>query len=78
MILACRLSKPDQHVTWYKDDAPLSTTDEKYQMQTSACNYTMCIPKSSVDDTGMYKVTVGEVQSTATIIIYGKVLVLVV
>ena len=72
VTLACRLSKPNQKVTWFKDDLELSQTDARYEVERSACNYTLTLPQASIDDTGMYKVKVGELESSATVIVYGE------
>ena len=72
VTLACRLSKPNQKVIWFKDEVEISETDDKYQIQTSACNYTLTLPQASIDDTGMYKIRVDELESSATIIVYGE------
>ena len=62
VTLACRLSKPNQKVIWFKDDVEISETEDKYQIQTSACNYTLTLPQASIDDTGMYKISVDELE----------------
>ena len=72
VTLACRLSKPNQKVIWFKDEVQISETDDKYQMGTSACNYTLTLPQASIDDTGMYKIKVEELESSATVIVYGE------
>ncbi len=72
VTLACRLSKPDQHVTWFREDVAIAHADRKYEMRSEACNYTLTIPRACVEDTGMYRVQVGQLESAATVIVYGE------
>ncbi len=72
VTLACRLNKPAQQVTWFRDGVQISPSDERFEMRTEACNYTLSIDKSEIKDTGMFTMRVGEVESSATVIVYGE------
>ena len=70
--MTCKLTKPGQKISWYKDDVPIKPQKEKYEISSEDKSYTLLIPKSSVEDTAVYKAKVGKQESTCQIVVYGE------
>ena len=71
VTLTCQMTKPGVNITWLKDSKPLSLTDERYEMINQDCSYQLVIPKVTINDSAEYTVKVGELQSTAILIVNG-------
>ena len=71
VTFACQMTKPEVNVTWLRDGKPLSLTGERYEKINQDCYFQLVIPKVTVNDSAEYTVKVGELQSTAVLIVNG-------
>ncbi|XP_074598807.1 projectin protein bent isoform X2 [Brevipalpus obovatus] len=73
-LLACLTGKPTPEIRWFKDGRELSKYD--YTVSHAAGVVTLDIPSCTMEDAGKYTVTatnsLGEAESTATVIIESK------
>ncbi len=67
----CELNKPNQTVTWYKDDFELTLEDAHYKISNEECQYSIQIFNCSLDDTSGYSINAGDVSSSATLTVKG-------
>ena len=71
VTLITELPEAGLEVIWFKDNVPLSMTDEKYETVNHDCSYEITIPEVKVEDCGEYRVEGGGYESTVSLIVKG-------
>ncbi len=67
----CQLSKPNQPVQWLKNGSTIKQS-VKYKISSDGSNYTLTIPKATIQDAAEYKVQLGDIESSAKLIVSGE------
>ncbi|XP_072297823.1 obscurin isoform X4 [Eucyclogobius newberryi] len=65
-ILSCKFSAPPKDVHWFKDDAPLATSD-KYNIKQDATRAQLTIQRLTEEDTGEYRCHSGPAETKGTL-----------
>ncbi len=68
--ISCKLSKPGQVVTWYKNGNKLSEKD--YHQTSDGPEYVLSIAECKLDDSAKYTVKVGDKESSAQLTVNGE------
>ena len=68
--LSCKLSKPGQVVTWYKNGTKLSA--KNYYQTSDGTEYVLSIPECKLDDSAEYTIKAGDIESSAQLIVNGE------
>ena len=71
VTLITELPEGGLDVVWFKDNVPLSMTDEKYETVSHDCSYEITIPDVKVEDGGEYRVEGGGYESTVSLTVKG-------
>ena len=71
MTLITELPESGLEVTWFKDNVPLSISDEKYHTTNKDFFYELVIPNVTVEDGGEYKVQGGGHESAVLLHVNG-------
>ncbi|ESO99763.1 hypothetical protein LOTGIDRAFT_141564, partial [Lottia gigantea] len=68
ITLQCEVSKPGKKSQWFVDDEEIKPSD-RIKFQTEGNVHKLVISKSILDDEGVYKVKIDEVESTAEVLV---------
>ncbi len=72
VAFSCELSKPGLDVTWLRDNVPLSLGETRVRASSQDFTYQLCIANVRLDDAGEYQIRVGNLQSSAQLIVHGQ------
>lgn len=70
-VLICELNKPDVQVQWTRDGEVLTPTD-RVKVTSAGTVHTLTIEDTKLDDEAEYALSVGELSTTAEILVDGK------
>ena len=71
VTLITELPEAGLEVIWFKDNVPLSMTDDKYETVNHDSSYEITIPDVKVEDGGEYRVEGGGYESTVSLTVKG-------
>ncbi len=70
--LFCEMSQIGVELTWLKDNQPLSMAGGRYHIINQDFMYHLVMPSVTPDDSGVYTVQAGDLQSTAVLSVEGQ------
>ena len=69
--MVCKVSAEGHSASWYKDGEAVGES-EKYDIETESDNFTLTIPKSTVEDSGEFTIRIGDAESSANLTVNGE------
>ena len=68
----CQLSKPNKDVVWKVGDKVVTASDDKFEVESSDVDYTLKVKDCTLDDAGDVSLTIGDVQTSAQLVVAGE------
>ena len=69
--MVCEVSAEGHSASWYKDGEEVGES-EKYDIETESDNFTLTIPKCTVEDSGEFTIRIGDAESSANLTVNGE------